>query len=132
MLRRPPRRYLEVSGEEGVLRWEYEANRVLLYAPAARAWRVEEGAPTFERNAMYVAELRAFAEACQQTPECASHGPDVTHIPHTLGLPEPLASARQAAAVLVIALAALRASAEGRAIDLTAEQEPVAGWLTSL
>ena len=120
MLRRSPRRCLEVAGDDGVVRWEYEANRVLVYACAARAWRVEEGAPTFERNDMYLAELRAFAEAVRSN--CPS---------------QVLADGRQGAAVLAIGLSALRASAEGRAIDLTAgttefRQEPVAGWLASL
>ena len=104
-----------VTGEDGVLRWEYEANRVLVYAPTAHAWRVEEGAPTFVRNDMYLAELRQFAAAV------AEEAP-----------PGPLAGGRQAAGALAIALAALRASVEGRAIDLTAESEPVAGWLASL
>ena len=115
MLRQPPRRFLEVTGEAGVLRWEYESNRLLIYSQAACAWRVEEGAPTFARNDTYLAELRHFAQAVAESRPA-----------------EPLAGGRQGAAVLAVALAALRASAEGFAIDLMAQNEPVAGWLASL
>jgi predicted dehydrogenase len=162
MLRRPAQRFLEVSGEAGVLRWEYDANRLLQYAPAARAWRVEEGAPTFVRNDMYLAELRSFADGVAQamlaetrTELSAAATPETPSPPRqapalatpvvsgeavrpgsrpgeNAGLVEPLADGRQGAAVLAVALAALRASAEGRAVDLSAEEEPVAGWLASL
>jgi predicted dehydrogenase len=115
LLRRPPRRFLEVTGEDGVLRWEYEDNRVLQYAPTARAWRVEEGAPRFVRNHMYLAELRQFADACAQA-----------------AIEPPLADAPQAAGVLALSLAALRASSTGQAVDLSAEAPSVATWLASL
>lgn len=61
-LRRPPRRFIEVVGEDGVLRWEFNANRLLWYVPATREWRVEEGDPRFERNVMFVNELQDFVE----------------------------------------------------------------------
>jgi predicted dehydrogenase len=115
MVRQPPRRFLEVTGEAGVVRWDYEENRVLLYAPTARAWRVEEGAPTFVRNDLYLAELRQFAEACSRGAQ-----------------DEPLADGRQAAAILAVALAVLRSTAEGCAVDLAAEGEPVVTWLNAL
>jgi predicted dehydrogenase len=99
-VRRPTRRTLEVVGEEGVLRWEYEANRVLRYAPATREWTVEDGDPRFERNAMFVAELRDLVGRISQ---------------HSGGVG---ADARQGVAVRSIALAALRSSAEGRRIEL--------------
>jgi predicted dehydrogenase len=114
-LRRPPRRSVEIIGDAGVLRWEYEANRLLQYAPATRAWRVEEGDPSFQRNDMYLAELGHFARHVQ------GHGPL-----------EPLSDGRQGAAVLVVALAALRSAEEGRAVDLNEMEEPAATWLRSL
>jgi predicted dehydrogenase len=108
-LRRPAQRTIEIVGDDGVLRWEYDANRVLRYAPATREWRVEEGDPRFNRNDMFMAELRDFVDTTQ------------------VG-----ADGRQGAAVLAIALAALRSSAEGRRIDLTCEPASVREWLASL
>ena len=38
-LRRPPKRSLELVGEQGVLRWDYQRNRVEHYAAATGQWR---------------------------------------------------------------------------------------------
>ena len=107
-LRRPPRRIVEITGEDGVLRWEYEENRVLVYAPATREWRVELGSPAFDRNAMFLAQARAFAVRVQ--------GLEVE--------PSPLPSAAEGAHVLRVALAALQSAAEGRRITLSAGTPP--------
>jgi predicted dehydrogenase len=112
--RRPPRRAIEIVGDAGVLRWEYDDNRLLQYAPSTRAWRVEEGNPSFQRNDMYLAEIRHF----------------VRYVQHQ-GPLEPLSDGHQAAAVLWVALAALRSANEGRAIELTSLEEPAAIWLRS-
>jgi predicted dehydrogenase len=113
-LRRPPSRSLEIVGEEGVLRWEYDENRVLRYAPATRQWRVEEGDRRLQRNDMYLAELQHFA-ACVRGE-----------------VDQPLIDGEQGAAVLAIALAALNSSTTGSAIDLQAQGEPISTWLSSL
>ncbi len=113
-LMRPPRRNLEIVGEAGVLRWEYDQNRVLLYAPQTRQWRIEEGDPRLQRNDMYLAELAHFA-ACVRGE-----------------IARPLIDGRQGAAILAIALAALRSSKEEKAIDLHMQGEPVSTWLSSL
>jgi predicted dehydrogenase len=113
-LRRPPQRSLEIVGEDGVLRWEYEANRLVRYLPRVRQWRVEEAHPGFERNEMFLDELRHFVGCVRGEIE------------------RPLIDGEQAAAVLAIALAGLRSSNEGTMIDLRAEGEPVSTWLTRL
>jgi predicted dehydrogenase len=113
-VRRPPRRCLEMVGEEGVLRWEYDEGRLLHYAPATRQWRVEEDDRRFERNRMYLAELRHFVACVRGEIE------------------RPLIDGEQGAAILAIALAGLRSSKTGRAIDLQQEGEPITSWLTSL
>jgi predicted dehydrogenase len=113
-VRRPPRRILELVGEDGVLRWDYDANRLYQYLPATRQWRVEDGDPRFERNQMYLAELQHFARCMRGEVE------------------SPVVGGEQAAAVLVISLAALRSSETGQTIDLDAEAEPVGSWLSSL
>jgi predicted dehydrogenase len=112
--RRPPRRSLEIVGELGVLRWEYDEGRLLHYAPATRQWRVEESDRRFERNQMYLAELRHFVSCVRGEIE------------------RPLIDGAQGAAVLAIALAGLRSSVSGQAIDLQAEGAPITTWLTSL
>jgi predicted dehydrogenase len=116
-VRRPPERLLEVVGEDGVLRWEYDANRLLVYAPAAHQWRVEEGDPAFDRNDLFLRELRLAAARARGDADAA-----------------PLADGTQGAAVLGIALAALRSAHEQRGIDLTQPEQggvPPA-WLSSL
>ncbi len=113
-LRRPPRRGIEIVGEEGLLRWEHDADRVLRFAPATREWLVEEGDPRSTRNDSFLRELREFQGRIQGEPGGIG------------------ASGEQGAAVLAIALAALRSSAEGRRVDLISEPEPVQQWLKSL
>lgn len=113
-VRRPRRRTVEIVGERGVLRWEYETNRVMQSQPDVGQWRVELGDPAMTRNDMYLDELRDLA-ACVRGERQA-----------------PLVTAEQGAAVLAIALAAQASSAAGRTIDLRADGEPVAGWLSSL
>jgi predicted dehydrogenase len=113
-LRRPKRRSLEIVGEDGTLRWEYETNRLVRYLPSIRQWRVEEIDPKFDRNQMYLAEMRHFVGCVRGEIE------------------RPLIDGEQGAAILAIALAGLRSSNEGTMIDLRAEGEPVSTWLTSL
>lgn len=115
-LRRPPRRSIEILGEGGILRWEYDENRLLVYAPATREWRVEAGDPRFERNDMFLAEARAVAAR-------VAGGADP--------VVSPLATAQEGAAILALALAALGSAAEGRTINLESDEER-APWLKAL
>jgi predicted dehydrogenase len=113
-VRRPPRRTVEVVGELGSLRWEFERNRLELYDLNTGQWRIEQGDARFERNQMYLDELRHFA-ACARGE-----------------LAQPLIDGEQGAAILVIALAALRSAREGRAVDFRDESELVRRWLGTL
>jgi predicted dehydrogenase len=122
-VRRSPHRSLELIGEDGVLRWEYQANRLLQFEPRTRRWRIEEGDPRLERNQMYIDELRAFANAIQgrhQHPDQHGDGPQT------------LATGEQGAAVLAIALAALQSARDGQTIDFTHAEEPIHTWLSKL
>lgn len=110
-VRRQPKRTLELVGEEGVLRWDYFANRLEHYAALSRQWRVEEGDARIERNDMYLAELRHFVGCIRDEVERLR------------------VDGEQGAAVLAVALAALRSAAEGRSIDLREEHRQ---WLSSL
>ena len=113
-LRRPPKRSLELVGEQGVLRWDYQRNRVEHYAAATGQWRIEEGDPRFERNNMYMDELRHFVAVVRGEIE------------------RPLIDAEQGAAVLAVALAALRSASDGRAVAFEHEPQAVQTWLKSL
>jgi predicted dehydrogenase len=112
--RRPPARSLEMVGDEGVLRWEYDDARLWHYAPATRQWRVEEGDRRFDRNDMFKAELTHLASCIDGEVE------------------RPLIDGQQGAAVLSIALAALRSSDTGHMVDLQSAGEPVSTWLKTL
>ena len=98
-VRRPTRRFVEVVGEDGVVRWEFETNRLLRYAPGTREWMTEEGDPRFARNDMFAAELCEFAARVRGETD-AGIGAD----------------AHQGIDVLKIALAAQHSAAEGRTI----------------
>jgi predicted dehydrogenase len=113
-VRRPPRRTIEVVGELGVMRWEFERNRLELYDLNAGQWRIEQGDARFERNKMYLDELRHFA-ACVRG-----------------DLARPLIDGEQGAAVLAIALAVLGSVRDGRAVDFREEDVLVRGWLSRL
>jgi predicted dehydrogenase len=114
-VRRSPRRSLELIGETGVLRWDYERNRLEIYTAATRQWRVEEGDPTFERNQMYRAELQHFVGCVRG---------EVDHL---------LIDGEQGAAVLAIALGALRSAADGCRVDFAQHADPdVTAWLNRL
>ena len=113
-VRRPPKRSIELVGEAGVLRWEYAEHRVVQYAAANRQWRVEEGDPRFERNQMYLDELRHFAACVRGEVE------------------RPLVDGEQGAAILSIALAALRSADDGRTVNLQDEPEQIKRWLGTL
>jgi predicted dehydrogenase len=113
-LSRPPRRGIELVGEDGLLRWDFDQNRLAQYLPGARQWRIEEGDPRFERNDMYLAELRHFVGCVRGEIE------------------RPLVDGQQGAAVLAIALAAQRAASDGRTVDVWDADECTRAWLTSL
>ncbi|HET6316233.1 MAG TPA: Gfo/Idh/MocA family oxidoreductase [Chloroflexota bacterium] len=113
-VRRPARRSIEIVGEDGVLRWEYEANRVMRYAAGSQEWIVEEGNPRAKRNDSFLSELRDLQARVNGEPSGVG------------------ATGEQGAAVLAIALAALDSSAEGRRIDLSREPEPMQQWLKTL
>ena len=113
-VRRPPKRTIEVVGELGVLRWEFERDRLELFDLNSGQWRIEQGDARFERNQMYLDELRQFAASARGE------------------IGQALADGEQGAAVLAIALAALRSWREGRAVDFRDENELVRGWLSRL
>ena len=112
-MRRAAQRTIELIGENGILRWDYHRNRLELYEADARQWRIEDGDPAYARNQMYLDELRYFVECLP-----------AEHL-------QPALDGRQGAAVLAVALAALRSARLGRTIDLQDEDALTRGWLSS-
>jgi predicted dehydrogenase len=94
------------------MRWDYADNRIQVQA--ATRW-VEEGDPRWERNHMYVDELRAVASAIEGHQQRNQ-----------------LTTGEQGAAVLSVALAALRSATDGNAIDLCNTDAVTRAWLSSL
>jgi predicted dehydrogenase len=113
-VRRPPRRVIEVVGDEGTLRWEPNAQRLLHFVPGTGEPRQEDDDPRFNRNNMFLNELQEFVQRVRGGSATAG------------------ATGEQGAAILAIALAALRSAAEGRRIDLSLEPDPVRQWLLTL
>lgn len=114
-VRRPPRRGLEIVGEEGTIVWEYEEDRLVVY-PHGAAAGVETSADGFSRNDMVLAEIRQM----------------VAYVQH--GDAGCLASGPQGAAILHVAMAAHRAAAEQVTVRLDEEERGSNAhtWLTSL
>jgi predicted dehydrogenase len=96
------------------LRWDYERNRIEHYSVATRQWRIEQGDVRFQRNDMYMEELRHFV-ACVRG-----------------YVPRPLIDGEQGAAVLTIALSALRSAADGQAVDFRDAHTVTRDWLARL
>jgi predicted dehydrogenase len=113
-LRRLPKRGIELIGRDGILRWEYDDNRLARWTPTTTSWLIEQGDPRFDRNHMFLAEL-AHVAACLRGE-----------------IERPLIDGEQGAAVLALALASLQSARDGRVIDLNCEGEPVRTWLSSL
>ncbi|MBV9894832.1 MAG: Gfo/Idh/MocA family oxidoreductase [Chloroflexi bacterium] len=113
-VRRPPRRTVEVVGERGVLRWEYERNRLEHYSVETGQWRIEQGDARYDRNQMYLDELRHFVKCVRGE------------------IAQALIDGDQGAAVLAVALAALRAARDGVTVDFRQEDAAVRGWLSHL
>ncbi|MEQ8247502.1 MAG: Gfo/Idh/MocA family oxidoreductase [Alphaproteobacteria bacterium] len=63
-LQKPPRRFLHLVGESGVIHWDYYDNLVIVEEAAGGLKRIHEF-PGFARNAMFEAEIRNFLDAIQ-------------------------------------------------------------------
>ena len=88
-VQRPPRRFCEIVGEQGTIRWDDCEHSVQRFDPAIGAWRIERLQP-FDRNQMFLDELAHFLRCLE-------------------GTETPLIPAEEGAKALKIALAALAA-----------------------
>jgi predicted dehydrogenase len=97
-LRRPAAHWLEVTGNGGVLRWDAIAHSVACHRTATGAWESFPPEAGFERNAMFVSEMRHFLD-------CAAD-PSVV----------PRVSFEDGVRALEVALAARQSAVDGRTV----------------
>ena len=57
---RPPRHDLYVVGSEGSVRWDFHTGEAALYRASARRWTTTSLPIDFERNALFLSEMRHF------------------------------------------------------------------------
>ena len=57
---RPPAHWLEISGTEGAIRWDYTTGEAKLWATWANAWQTAHLPPGWERNTMFLNEMAHF------------------------------------------------------------------------
>ncbi len=69
---RPPAHWLEVLGSEGTIRWDYATGEARLWQAASADWEVVGLPPGWERNAMFLEEMRHFLAVArgEATPIC--------------------------------------------------------------
>ncbi len=96
---RPMRHDLEIVGSRGTLRWNAVDNRVSWRTHDMESWRTEPPPEGFERNSMFVAEMRHFVDVVRAGAQ-------------------PVCDLEDGIAALRIALAALDSARAGRRIEL--------------
>jgi predicted dehydrogenase len=96
---RPPSYRFEIIGSEGTLSWDAADNTVRLYRASAGAWESFPAPPAFERNDMFLDEMRHFLDVIQ-------------------GKAQPSCTLEDGERVLRLALAALESSHSGKIVQL--------------
>jgi len=98
-IQRPPAHWLHIVGRRGTIRWGNADGTACLYRSATHSWETFPMEPDFERNALFMAEMRHFLE-------CVA------------GRETPYATLTDGIQVLKIALAAKQAALEQRTIPV--------------
>jgi predicted dehydrogenase len=62
---RPPSHWLEVVGTNGTLRWDNQSGEVRIFQSEFGEWRVYPPPPGFERNDLFLAEMRHFLQVAR-------------------------------------------------------------------
>ncbi|MEZ0395258.1 MAG: Gfo/Idh/MocA family oxidoreductase [Anaerolineales bacterium] len=99
MVQQPPAHRWEIIGTEGTLTWDNATGLLRRYLPAAKAWEDYPAPPEFERNVMFLEEMRHFLAVARRQVQ-------------------PLCTLEDGLAALRLALAALQSAAEGRLVHL--------------
>jgi predicted dehydrogenase len=96
---RPPSYRFEIIGSEGTLSWDAADNIVRLYRASVGAWEAFPAPAAFERNDMFLDEMRHFLDVVQ-------------------GKAQPSCTLADGERVLQLALAALESSQTGKVVQL--------------
>jgi predicted dehydrogenase len=99
---RPPSYRFEIIGSEGTLSWDAADNTVRLYRASAGVWETFPAPTAFERNDMFLDEMRHFLDVVQ-------------------GKVQPSCTLADGERVLRLALAALQSSQTGKVVQLNSE-----------
>jgi predicted dehydrogenase len=100
---RPAAHWLEVVGAQGTLRWDNEDGCAHRWDVESGEWQEQRPPQDFERNDLFLAEMRHFLQVVE-------------------GEAEPLCSLEDGEKALKIALAVHQSAAEGQAIRLTGRE----------
>jgi predicted dehydrogenase len=96
---RPPSYRFEIIGSEGTLSWDAADNTVRLFRASGGAWETFPAPAAFERNDMFLDEMRHFLDVVQ-------------------GKTQPSCTLADGERVLRLALAALESSHNGKVVQL--------------
>jgi predicted dehydrogenase len=64
-IQRPPAHWLEVIGDSGTIHWESESGFLRLYRAEKATWQEFQPPSGFERNDLFMLEMRHFLRVCQ-------------------------------------------------------------------
>jgi predicted dehydrogenase len=98
--RRPPEHRLDIVGTEGTIEWRNETGVTRLYRPASDAWESFLPPQGFQRNDLFLAEMRHFLDVIS-------------------GNCEPVASLNDGEQSLILALAVMTAAKSRKMIHIT-------------
>jgi predicted dehydrogenase len=96
---RPASHWLQITGQTGTIRWDSADGAASCYRADRGEWERFPAPPGFDRDTMFLDEMRHFLD-------CIA------------GRDEPLVTLKDGIRALEIALAAKRSAAEGRAIEV--------------
>jgi predicted dehydrogenase len=98
--RRPPDHHLEINGAEGTLRWDNAGGKLEIFWAESGEWQVVPPPAGFERNSMFLEEMRHFLALAR-------------------GEVEPRCSLQDGARALELCLAAHRSQQNGSLVTLS-------------
>ena len=61
-IQQPPKHILEITGTEGIIKWCYTDGKAHLYRNSTNQWETFPISPGYERNMMFMEEMRHFIE----------------------------------------------------------------------
>lgn len=59
---RPPTHRFEIIGTEGTIRWDQDDNMLRIFSVRSREWNIIPGPVNFDRNDMFLSEMRHFLQ----------------------------------------------------------------------